>query len=70
MLNYESNEFKHEPKLAIDIKHNLTMAELMLVIKVQARWRGMIARRKMKGQIYSAGMVDHDFDVNNLNYEN
>jgi hypothetical protein len=56
--------------MAIDIKHSLTMAELMLVIKVQARWRGMIARRKMKGQIYSAGMVDHDYDENNLNYDN
>jgi hypothetical protein len=48
----------------------MTPNQLALLIKVQARWRGMLARRKIKNAMYSGGMAGMHFEEGQQDYDN
>tara|TARA_B110001450_G_scaffold241065_1_gene250252 strand:+ start:115 stop:324 length:210 start_codon:yes stop_codon:yes gene_type:complete len=42
--------------------HNYTMKEIALIVKIQANFRGLIARKKVRQGMTHAGMADQKFD--------
>ena len=41
---------------------NYTMKELALIVKVQSNFRGFLARKKLRGMQYNAGMGGYNYE--------
>mgnify|MGYP001088894396 FL=1 len=41
---------------------NYTMQQLALIVKVQANFRGFLARKKIRGMQYNAGMGGYNYE--------